>query len=72
MGKGYYGTYNPKADRGKMSYGQKLTEDKIVLLRILPSFCVLGQAGHDMFALDELTAGLGNIYKRRGSPSGSC
>lgn len=38
MGKGYYGTYNPKADRGKMSYGQKLTEDKIVLLRIFALF----------------------------------
>ncbi|MCJ1251850.1 hypothetical protein MMC30_009088 [Trapelia coarctata] len=66
--KGHYGTYNPKADRGKMSYRQKIMEDKILLLENLPSFCLLGQARHDVFVLDELTAGLGNLYKKKEIP----
>src|SRR6201999_2563993 len=50
--KGYYGTYNPKADRTKMSLRQKLSEDKIIILEILPEFCVLGQSRVESFGFD--------------------
>ncbi|EER45167.1 conserved hypothetical protein [Histoplasma capsulatum H143] len=39
--KGYFGTYNPKADRERLSLGQKFNEDKIILLSILPEFCLM-------------------------------
>ncbi|RAH73274.1 uncharacterized protein BO66DRAFT_435703 [Aspergillus aculeatinus CBS 121060] len=39
--KGHFGIYDPKADRGRMSLGQKFNEDKIILLSILPEFCML-------------------------------
>lgn len=39
--KGRFGTYNPKADRERMSLGQKFNEDKILLLSILPEFCMV-------------------------------
>ena len=45
-----------------------MTEDQIILLEILPVFCVLGQARHGLFALDELTKGLGNLYRTKEIP----
>ncbi|OJK04629.1 hypothetical protein ASPACDRAFT_74235 [Aspergillus aculeatus ATCC 16872] len=35
---GQFGIYDPKADRGRMSLGQKFNEDKLILLPILPEF----------------------------------
>ena len=45
-----------------------MAEDKIILMERLPVFCVLGQAGHELFALDELTKGLGNLYRTKEIP----
>jgi len=66
--KGYYGVYNPKADRAKMSYRQKMLEDKIILMEMLPIFCVLGQADHDLFTVDEMTKGLNALYRTKRIP----
>ncbi|KAL4795755.1 hypothetical protein BDV19DRAFT_362065 [Aspergillus venezuelensis] len=56
--KGYFGTYNPKADRGRMSVGQKFNEDKIVLLSVLPEFCMVNTFGIQMPTKDAITQGL--------------
>ncbi|PNA17661.1 hypothetical protein C1Y16_34995, partial [Pseudomonas sp. MPR-ANB1] len=34
--KGYFGTYDAKANRERMPVGQKFNEDKIILLQLLP------------------------------------
>ncbi|CAG7948750.1 unnamed protein product [Penicillium salamii] len=39
--KGHFGIYNPKANRERMSVAQKFNEDKIILLSILPDFCMV-------------------------------
>lgn len=67
--KGFYGTYNPKSDREKMSYRQKMAEDKVILLEMLPMYCVLGEGKHGLYALDELTNGLANLYRRKEIPA---
>lgn len=67
--KGLYGTYNPTSDREKMSYRQKMAEDKIILLEMLPMYCVLSNAEHGLFALDELTNGLANLCRKKEIPA---
>ncbi len=45
-----------------------MAEDKIILLERLPVFCVLGQARHELFSLDELTKGLATLYRTKEIP----
>ena len=45
-----------------------VAEDKIILMERLPVFCVLGQAKHELFALDELTKGLATLYRTKEIP----
>jgi hypothetical protein len=66
--KGYYGTYNPKSDRTKMSLRERIAEDKIILLEILPEFCILGQSRVEGLGFDELTKGLGVMYATKQIP----
>ncbi|GKZ73355.1 hypothetical protein AnigIFM60653_001992 [Aspergillus niger] len=56
--KGYFGTYNPKADRARMSVGQKFNEDKIILLSILPEFCMFDTFKFKTPTSDAITKGL--------------
>lgn len=62
--KGYFGTYDPKANREKMSMGQKFNEDKIFLLQLLPEFCILGY-NIQLPASDVLTRGLVEFCKTK-------
>lgn len=62
--KGYFGDYDPKANREKMSMGQKFNEDKIILLQLLPEFCILGY-NIQMPASDVLTRGLVEFCKTK-------
>ncbi|MCJ1407255.1 hypothetical protein MMC19_001326 [Ptychographa xylographoides] len=66
--RGYYGVYDPKSERKNMTYRQKMAEDKIILLEILPTLCILGQARHTLFALDGVSEGLGNLYRTKKIP----
>jgi hypothetical protein len=53
--KGYFGTYDPKANRDGMSLGQKFNEDKILLLQLLPEFCMIDKFGVRMFTSNSIT-----------------
>lgn len=65
---GFYGTYDPSSDRSKMSAREKYLEDKIVLMEILPDFCVIGQVMKTVPAEDELTRGLREMFKTHNIP----
>lgn len=56
--KGHFGIYDPKADRHRMSIGQKFNEDKIILLELLPEFCTVQMFKLPLLAQDEITSGL--------------
>ncbi|KAJ9612123.1 hypothetical protein H2200_003720 [Cladophialophora chaetospira] len=55
---GFYGVYDPSADRSKMTNREKFQEDKIVLLEILPDFTMLARGSRDTPELDEFTRSL--------------
>jgi len=63
--KGYFGTYNPKAERERMSLGQKFNEDKIILLSILPEFCMVDAFKIQMPTEDAITRGLAEFAKTK-------
>ncbi|PYI02612.1 hypothetical protein BO78DRAFT_463849 [Aspergillus sclerotiicarbonarius CBS 121057] len=63
--KGYFGTYNAKADRERMSLGQKFNEDKIILLSILPEFCMVDTFKIQMPTQDAITRGLVEFSKTK-------
>ncbi|OKL55762.1 hypothetical protein UA08_09044 [Talaromyces atroroseus] len=63
--KEYFGTYNLKADRERMSVGQKFSEDKIILLSILPEFCMLDTFQIQMPTEDTITRGLTEFAKTK-------
>ncbi|RAK78531.1 uncharacterized protein BO72DRAFT_467795 [Aspergillus fijiensis CBS 313.89] len=63
--KGHFGIYDPKADRGRMSLGQKFNEDKIILLSILPEFCMFDTFGIHLPAEDSITRGLVEFAKTK-------
>lgn len=63
--KGHFGTYNPKADRDRMSLGQKFNEDKIILLSILPEFCMFDTFKIQMPTEDAITRGLTEFAKTK-------
>ncbi|KAJ5326011.1 hypothetical protein MYU51_000845 [Penicillium brevicompactum] len=63
--KGHFGTYNPKANREKMSLGQKFNEDKIILLSILPEFYIVNTFKIQMPTGDAITRGLTEFAKSK-------
>ncbi|KAL4861952.1 hypothetical protein BDV12DRAFT_56795 [Aspergillus spectabilis] len=63
--KGYFGTYDPKIDRERMSLGQKFNEDKIILLSILPEFCMVHTFKIQTPAEDAITRGLAEFAKTK-------
>ncbi|KAL2802457.1 hypothetical protein BJX63DRAFT_440933 [Aspergillus granulosus] len=62
---GYFGTYDPKADREQMSLSQKFNEDKIILLSILPEFCMVDRFKIPMPTEDAITQGLTEFAKTK-------
>ena len=65
MKPGFFGTYDPKADRKTMSLRQMLAEDKIIIMEALPEFCLLGDSKVQFPGEDELTKGLREMYKTK-------
>ncbi|PYI32590.1 hypothetical protein BP00DRAFT_147217 [Aspergillus indologenus CBS 114.80] len=63
--KGHFGIYDPKADRERMSLGEKFNEDKIILLSILPEFCMFDTFGIHLPAEDAITRGLVEFAKTK-------
>lgn len=63
--KGHFGIYDPKANRERMSVGEKFNEDKIILLSILPEFCMLDAFNIHMPVEDVLTRGLAEFAKTK-------
>uniref|UniRef100_A0A093V3L9 Acetyl-CoA hydrolase n=1 Tax=Talaromyces marneffei PM1 TaxID=1077442 RepID=A0A093V3L9_TALMA len=62
---GYFGSYNPAADRERMSLSQKFNEDKIILLSILPEFCMVDTFKIQMPTEDAITRGLVEFAKTK-------
>ncbi|KAI0484382.1 hypothetical protein GGR56DRAFT_613574 [Xylariaceae sp. FL0804] len=60
---GYLGTYDPKADRANMSVPEKFKEDTIILLELLPDFCLIDMFGVPMPVQDEITRGFVNFVR---------
>ncbi|KAL4883353.1 hypothetical protein BJY04DRAFT_216652 [Aspergillus karnatakaensis] len=63
--RGYFGTYNPKSDRERMSLSQKFNEDKIILLSILPEFCMLDTFKIQMPTADVITRGIAEFARTK-------
>lgn len=59
---GYYGNYNAKADRFKMSVIEKFNEDKILLLELFSEYCIVANFGAPLPIRDEITAGFVEYY----------
>ena len=53
--RGFFGDYDPLADRSAMSNDDNTQEDRIILFEILPEFCFLKRFRDSIPALDELT-----------------
>lgn len=60
-----FDSYNPKANRERMTVEQKLNEDKIILLSLLPEFCMFDTFGIQMPTEDVVTRGLVEFSKTR-------
>lgn len=63
--KGYFGVIDKKADRSRMSVGERLQEDKILLLEILPEFCLMKTHGLKWPVRDEITCGFIEFAKAK-------
>ena len=63
--KGTFGVYDPTFPRNKLSFREKLSEDKVIILEILPEFCLLAQSQIHYFGEDEITRGLGDMYRTK-------
>ncbi|KAF2011118.1 hypothetical protein BU24DRAFT_472274 [Aaosphaeria arxii CBS 175.79] len=64
---GYFGVYDPKQDRGKMSHSEKYEEDKILLLEILLDITFFDHANKKtgLPATDALTKSVSVFRERR-------
>jgi hypothetical protein len=63
--KGHFGSYDPKADRERMPLGERFNEDKMILMSILPEFCMLDPFKVQMPVEDVLTRGLAEFAKTK-------
>ncbi|KAL2845132.1 hypothetical protein BJX68DRAFT_277447 [Aspergillus pseudodeflectus] len=62
---GHFGSYDPKADRERMPLGERFNEDKMILMSILPEFCMLDAFKVQMPVEDVLTRGLAEFAKTK-------
>lgn len=62
---GYFGTYDHKADRNKMSLTEKFHEDKILIFELLPEFCMINIGKLPFPVQDEITAGFVDFVQNR-------
>ena len=66
--KGYFGVYDAKAHRDRMTPAQRFNEDKIVLLELLPEFALLQRYRVDPPVKDEITIGLIDFIETKKIP----
>jgi hypothetical protein len=69
---GYFGVYDPNADRSKLTDRQRMLEDKIILLESLPEFFVFAQVNDNLVVPDELTLGLHSVFAQKTVPLWVC
>lgn len=62
---GHFGTYNASSNRSQKSARDKFREDKIVLLEVLPEFCVLARYPKTIPAEDNFTCGMREMIKTK-------
>ncbi|KAH6675354.1 AAA domain-containing protein [Plectosphaerella plurivora] len=62
---GFYGTYNAKADRSKMSAAEKFNEDKILMLELLPEYAMIAIFNTPLPVRDEVAAGFVEYYTKK-------
>lgn len=63
--KGYFGVIDKHADRSRMSVGERLQEDKILFLELLPEFCLMKAHGLKWPVRDEITYGFVEFVKTK-------
>ena len=61
----YFGIFNPKIDCTKLSPAQKFNEDKLVLLELLPEFCMIGLYNISLPVRDEITTGFAEFARTK-------
>ena len=66
--RGYFGDYDPLADRSTMSTEEKKQEDRIILMEILPEFCFLTKVHGHTLVQDEWTRGLKEFVSTKEIP----
>lgn len=54
---GYFGAYDPKANRANMTVVERFNEDKLLLMELLPEFCIMEMFHIRMPASDRITSG---------------
>ncbi|KAI9148179.1 hypothetical protein HJFPF1_12005 [Paramyrothecium foliicola] len=62
---GYFGWYDPKADRERMSTAEKFTEDKILLLELLPEFSLVEMTDLPLPVRDKITTGFVDFIRSK-------
>lgn len=62
---GFFGVYNPKADRAKMSVAEKFNEDKILLAELLPEYAIVPISNPPMPVWDEMTLGFSDFIQTK-------
>jgi hypothetical protein len=62
---GHYGVYDPRSDRSLKSSREKFREDRVILLGILPDFCVFAFRHGSIPSEDEMTRGIGEMAKEK-------
>lgn len=62
---GYFGVYNLKADRSQMSVPGKFNEDKLILMELLPEFCLMDRFKWQFPGRDEITTGFIDFVKSK-------
>ncbi len=63
-----FGVYNSSTNRASKSSRDKFVEDKVLLLDILPEFCVFSQLPEGIPAEDEMARGMRRLYNDKDLP----
>ena len=66
---GYFGVYNPRTDRSRLTAREKLKEDLIILCESLPEFCLFTKVTSQFPVPDELLDGLRLMFTKKTIPT---
>lgn len=70
--KGHFGTYDPKADRKRMSPDQRFNEDMIILLELLPEFTLIQLFDMRLPVQDQITKDMVRFVETKRVPLSLC